>query len=457
MHAKTGRPNAAFTEGPILRHVLIMTATGAIGLVAVFAVDLLSLLYVSWLGDPALTAGVGYATQVLFFSISINIGLTIAVSAVVARALGAGNRERALELSASGLVHAFTISGLSTLAAFLYRDETLTLLGATGAAHHVASQFLAITLPANVLLAIGMVFSGILRAAADARRSMYVTLIGGVVTAIADPILIFGLGLGVEGAAISTFISRVVFCVVGYWGAVHIHGLVGRPRFQSIWRDLGPVMAIAAPAILTNLAAPVANGYAMRVFSQFGQEVVAAASIIDRVTPVAFGVLFAMSGAVGPIISQNYGAQNMGRVRRTLSDCFLTTAVYVGVMWLVLWLSAPLIVQMFHAQGETAHLVTFFCTWGAGAWAFLGCLFVANASFNNLGFAVLSTFFNWGRATLGTIPFVTFCAAQWGPEGGLIGILLGAAVFGIAGVVTSFWVTRRIEQKFVAENKLVAI
>ena len=81
---------ARFVSGPTMRHVVVMTATGSVGLVAVFAVDLLSLLYISWLGRPALTAGVGLATIVLFFAVSINVGLMIAVGALVSRALGAG-------------------------------------------------------------------------------------------------------------------------------------------------------------------------------------------------------------------------------------------------------------------------------------------------------------------------------------------------------------------------------
>jgi hypothetical protein len=59
-----------------------MTAAASIGLMSIFVVDLLSLLYVSRLGDPNLTAAVGYATQVLFFSVSINIGLSIAIGAL---------------------------------------------------------------------------------------------------------------------------------------------------------------------------------------------------------------------------------------------------------------------------------------------------------------------------------------------------------------------------------------
>jgi putative MATE family efflux protein len=441
---------AAFTEGSILRHVLVMTATGSIGLVAIFVVDLLSLLYVSWLNDTNLTAGVGFATQILFFFVSLNIGLVIAIGALVARALGAGDRARAERLASSGIMHTCLISVLTTALAFPFREDLLMLLGARGEALAVADRFLAITLPSNVLLALGMAYSAVLRAVGDARRAMYVTLFGAFATAIADPILIFGLKLGVDGAAYVTIFSRLIIALAGVWGAVRIHQLVARPRLADTWRDLAPMMAIAAPAILTNLAAPVANSYALHIFAGFGEEIVAAFAIIDRVTPVAFGVLFALSGSVGPIMSQNYGAKQMTRVKRTLSDCISVTVLYSLAIWIVLWLSAPLINLMFRASGPTADLVAFFCAYGAAAWLFLGLIFISNAAFNNLGFPILSTLFNWGRATLGTIPFVTLGAAQWGPEGGLLGMIAGAAMFGVAAVFTAYAAIGRLSRRLTA-------
>ena len=316
------RAPAVFTQGSLARQVLVMTSTGSIGLVAVFMVDLLSLIYVSWLGQPALTAGVGFAAQVLFFIISLNIGLSIAVSAVVARALGAHDRPRAQQLASSGLTHTFIIATVTGLALYVFRRPALELLGARGAALDAADIYLVWTLPTNGLMALGMALSGVLRAVGDARRSMYVTLFGSIVTAVIDPLLILGLNMGVEGAAIAAVVSRIVWIAVGLWGSVHVHGMVGRPDRKSVMLDLPPMMKIALPAILTNLAAPVANGYAVHAMANFGEAAVAAGAIIDRVVPVAFVVLFAMSGVVGPIVAQNYGAKLYGRVRETLTACF---------------------------------------------------------------------------------------------------------------------------------------
>lgn len=445
--ASASRHRGVFTEGSIMRHVVVMTATGSIGLMAIFFVDLLTLLYISWLGDPQLTAAVGFAAQVSFFLISVNIGLSIAMSALMARDLGSGNRERARRYCASGLIHTVVIAGGIVILALPFRREILALFGASGHTLDVADTFLLITMPANVMMAIGMALSGALRSVGDAKRSMYVTLWGAAVIAVLDPLLIFGAGLGVPGAAIATFVSRTVFAVVGLWGTASVHDLIGRPRLAHAIADLRPMMGIAAPAIATNLAAPVSTAYALRIFAEFGEPVVAAFAIIDRLVPVAFGVLFALSGSVGPIIGQNLGAGLYPRITRTLIDSFTLVAGYSLAMWLALWLGSPLLVKMFAAEGETASLIVFFCLIGGLQWIFLGGLFVANASFNNLGYAFLSTLFNWGRATLGTIPFVTLGAHWGGPEGGLLGMAVGAAFFGAAAMATAFFVTGRIARR----------
>ena len=430
-----------------MRHVIVMTAATSAGLMSIFAVDLLSLLYISWLGDPKLTAAVGFASQVLFFSVSINIGISIAIGALVSRAHGKGDSAGARRLAASGLVHVFLIAALVSCIAWPFRREILSLIGARGMALDVASTYLAITLPATVLLGLGMALASILRAVGDARRSMYVTLAGAVATALLDPVFIFGLGLGVTGAAIVTLISRFVFVAVGLNGAIRMHDLIATPDRKAASLDLVPIMAIAIPAVLTNLAAPVANAYTMRIFSQFGEAVVAAFAILDRLNPMAFGVLFALSSAVGPIMGQNLGAKLISRVRQVLTDCLTFATLYVVAVAILLRLAAPLIVQLFHAQGETAELLTFVCAYGGVLWLFLGAIFVANAAFNNLGFPFLSTLFNWGRATLGTLPFVTIGTARFGPEGGYVGLILGSALFGAGAVITAYYVTARLAKR----------
>ncbi len=435
-----------FVAGSTLRHVAVMTATGSAGLVSIFAVDLLSLLYVSWLGDPALTAGVGFATVVAFLAISINVGLMIAVGALVARALGSGDRETARRVAASSLSLMAAGSIIVTLVLLPALPWLLARLGATPETAPVAERFLWITLPSNVLMALGMGLSGVLRAVGDANRAMYVTLVGAVVTALLDPVLIFGLGLGVDGAAIATVVSRVAFAGIGLHGAVRVHRLVARPRLPDILADAPATLGIAVPAVLTNVATPVGNGFMTAVIARHGAEAIAAFAIIDRLVPVAFGGIFALSGAVGPILAQNWGAGRFDRMRGALWDAVLFMGVYVTLVGLGLALFRGPVAAVFDVSGRTAELVVFFCLIGGAIWFFNGLLFVANAAFNNLGSPLLSTAFNWGRATLGTMPLALVGAAYGGPEGALVGTGVGSLVFGMAGILTAFRTVGRLER-----------
>lgn len=440
-------PDAVFTRGSTMRHVLNMTAAGSVGLVAVFFVDFLSLLYVSWLGDTNLTAAVGYASQLTFLILSINIGLSIAVGALVSRALGAGDRPRARRIAASGIVLSALIAGLSSFGAMPFTREILYAFGARDEALVAGTTYLRIVLPAMLFLGLGMGFASVLRAVGDARRAMYVTLSGAIATACLDPIFIFGLHLGIDGAAIVSVLSRFTLLYVGWHGAVGVHRLVERPNLRCLIEDIRPLATIAGPAILTNIAAPIANIYAMHIFSRSGPTTIAAFAIMDRVSPVAFGVLFALSGSVGPILGQNFGARLFPRVRGVLNDCYIVAGAYVALVSVALFFGAPLIARIFGATGETADLVLFFCRTSGLLWFFLGGIFVANAAFNNLGFPLLSTMFNWGRTTLGTVPFVTLGAIHYGPKGGYVGMALGATLFGVLAVPSSYFVVGRLARR----------
>lgn len=448
---------ARFTTGSTMRHVVEMTVTGAIGIMAIFLVDFLSLFYISRLKDDALTAGVGYATTVLFIAVSANIGAMIAGTALVSRALGVASRAPAAEvvnaqdeahrLAGVAMVLIMLFAGAMALLLWLVAPALLASLGAPAPALAVAISFLHITLPANVLMGAGMMFSGLLRAKGDSRRAMTVTLYGGLVTAVADPLLIFVAGLGTDGAAWATVISRLVFALVGWHGAMRVHGMVRAVSLREIGRDARRFAAIAGPAILTNLATPVGGLFFLRVVTGFGPSAVAASAILDRVVPVAFGVLFSLSASVGPILGQNLGANLHHRLRQAMRDSYIFGGGYSIVAAVLLALLNQPIVGFFGASGETAQMLSTFCLYGGLAWVFIGLVLVSNAAFNNLGFPLYSTAFNWGRATLGTFPTAWFGAKWFGIKGALLGVAFGNAVFGLASVVAVFAAIRTIERR----------
>ena len=439
-----------FVTGSILRHILVLTGTGAAGLMAIFLGDLANILFLSWVGDDVVIAAVGYASAILFLTISIGIGLSIAATSLVSPALGAGRRMRARRLSLNAHVLTFVAASLLSLVIWLLIPQFLELLGATGRAYELATVYLLILVPALPPLAVAMTSASVLRSAGDARRAMNVTLIGAPVNTLLDAILILGLDLGIQGAAIASALSRLVMMAIGLYGVVWVHDLWGRLRVRTVLADAPAHIAVAVPAVLTNIATPVANAYVTRAMAPFGDTAVAGWAIVGRVIPVAFGAIFALSATVGPIIGQNYGAGAFDRVRAALTQSLLVTAVFTGVAWAILAVLAWPIASAFDATGETADLIVFFCRALPPTFVFLGALFVANAAFNTLGRPHYSTALNWGRATLGTVPLVQAGAVLAGATGVLAGSVLGGVIFGILAVWLAY---RWIDQLATKSNR----
>ncbi len=434
-----------FVTGSILRHILVMTGAGAVGLMAIFAGDLANIYFLSLAGDDAVVAAVGYASSILFFSTSIGIGLSIAATALVAPALGAGLRARARRLSAHAHVLTFIVSALLSVVLWFAIEWLLTKLGAVGRAHALATAYLTILIPTLPMLALGMTSSSVLRSVGDARRAMHVTLAGAVVNTLLDVVLILHLGWGIEGAAVASALARVAVMGIGLYGVIAVHGLMGRPKLATLSLDTPTFAAIAIPAVLTNVATPAGNAYVTAALAPFGDGAVAGWAIIGRIIPVAFGAIYALSGSVGPILGQNLGAGQIERMRSVFTLSLAVMAAFTAIAWIVLAVFAGPLASAFNAGGDARSLIVWFCRWLSPLFVFLGALFIANAVFNTLGKAHYSTALNWGRATIGTVPFVLAGAASAGAEGALAGNMIGGILFGLAGVWMGY---RLIGQSF---------
>ncbi|MCL9782619.1 MATE family efflux transporter [Vibrio sp. S4M6] len=422
--------HAKFVEGSTMKHILVMTGAGSVGLMGLFVVDLLDMLFISMLGQVELAAAIGFAGTLVFFSTSISIGTSIAMGALVSKAIGAKQRQKAREIGTSVIITAFCISTIVSIVMYAFIPELLHAIGARGYAAERAADYLRILIPSGPFLSLAMSCGSGLRAAGDAKRSMWSKLYGGIVNAALDPLFIFGFGWNVEGAAIASVIARFTVLFFSMYPLIKVYDLLAMPSLSKWLRDLRSICSIAVPAIITNTATPIGNAIITAFIAKFGEDFVAGYAVIGRVVPVSFCIVFALSGAIGPIIGQNFGAERFDRIKETLKNSIVVTVMYVIVVCIILYFAQGLIIDGFKLTGDAAIIVATFCTYIAISYVFNGILFVANASFNNLGKPLYSTALNLGKATVGTYPFVYFGAHMAGAVGVLYGSAIGTVVFG---------------------------
>ena len=434
---------AKFTSGSTMRHVVVMTTSGMIGMTFMFLVDAVTLFWVSQLEVEMFMAAISFAWAIQFFTIAFAVGFMIAAAALVARSLGQEKFEQARKQASVSIV--ITLGFLSLLSAIIciFRVEILTMVGASGESLETAALFLLISVPTLPFMGLGMIGSSILRAEGDALRSMAGTMSTGAVAMIVDPLFIFGFDMGVQGAALGISVSRILSAVLVMYFVIVTKNLLGRINGEDIriwWR---PFAIILLPTIVTQLASPTGNLIATEFISEFGEAAVAGWGIMNRVLILAFGGVFSLSAAIGGIIGQNYGALLFDRVRTSYRDAMIFSTIYVSVVWMLLMLLNPVILSIFNASDAAGEVVQAFNFIAAGGFIFAGFLYVSNASFNNLGKPIYSTYCNWIKDGICIYPLCLICTASFGAVGVVYAVALAWV---ISGTIAGIWGWRFIDR-----------
>lgn len=443
---------ATFLQGSILKHVVTMSATNAIGLIAIFMVDLVDIYFISLLQNSAFTAAIGYASAILFFSTAICIGLTTANSAIVAKCIGQNRLDRAGQYVAHIALFALFITTLFSSLIWFTAPYLLATLGADGESLVAATLYLRIIIPSIPILALSMQMNATLRSVGDAKHAMYATLLAGLVNALLDPLFIFTFAMDLQGAAVATLCARLCALFLSLFYVLHRYKMLRWPQANILLRDFKKIANVALPASLTQIATPIGNLYVTYEVAKFGMGYIAGWAVIGRLIPVAFGMMFAVSGAISPIISQNYGAGNFSRLWEILTEAMKLITGYCLVVALLLSMSQESIVNLFNAKQQTAEFIRLFCQQIAITFIFSGMSFIAMAFLNNLGYAKYATLLNVGKVTFGTIPFVAFGAYYFDAPGILYGQALGSILFAFVALVLINSIMQRLEKRDRSKN-----
>ncbi len=417
------------TEGSVMRHVTVMSFTSSIGIMAIYLVDLFDIFFISLLGHEEVAAAAGYASTLLFFVSAVNIGLSIGAGTLIARVLGRDDDAGARDITTTSAVVAIAVGIVLPILMFPALPFLIGLLGAEGDVAEMAQGYLMIVLPATALSGMSMVFVAAIRADGAAGWAMYPALLGAAINLVFDPLLIFGLGMDLPGAATATVLARCGTFALAFYAVTRKFNLVSRPAGPTLRAHIAGIVSYFVPAVISNIASPIAMAILMRYITKFGPEAVAGMAIIGRLSPVVFSVVNALSGAIGAVLAQNYGAGLYDRVRRAYFDAIKFLAVYVAIVILLLMLFQEVIADAFSALGLAREMIYIFCGPFAMIAFFNGILFVATAAFNSLGQPQLAPRLIWIKSTVGQLAFISVGSHFLGMHGLAYGLVCNAALF----------------------------
>ena len=420
-----------YTEGPIGRAVLLLAVPMVLETVmeSVFAVA--DVFYVSRLG-PGAVATVGLTETLITMVYTIAMGLSIGVTATVARRIGEGDSEGAARAAVQAIAVGIGIAAAIGVVGALFAPRLLALMGASAAVIAIGSRYAAVMLGGNVVIVLLFLINAIFRGAGDAAVAMRVLWLANSINIVLAPCLIFGPGpfpeLGVTGAAIATTIGRGIGVLVQLRTLTRPGGRVTIARRHlrlepaAMWR----LVRLSGTATLQVFVATASWIGLVRVLATFGDAALAGYTIAIRIVIFALLPSWGLGNAAATMVGQGLGAKKPDRAERAVWIAARYNFAFLGSIGAFFVLAAGPIVSLFTRDPAVAgHAVNCLriVSLGFPLYAFG---MILEQSFNGAGDTWTPTWINLGCFWLFEIPLA------W-----VVSVRLGVGPVGVFSAITA--------------------
>ena len=315
-------------------------------------VDRIYIGHIAGIGAAALT-GVGLFTPILMLLNAFAMLVGAGGAPRTAIALGQGDKKQAEKIISNSFTMLLLFSVVLTIGFYAGAPMLLRLFGASDATLPYALSYSRIYIAGSVFVLVVLGMNPFITTQGFAKTSMLTTVIGAVINIILDPILIFGLGLGVRGAAIATVASQVVSAVLT---VRCIHGSQGMPwhlQLKNIRIERSVLLAICRiglPGAAQSALYSISNMTIQSAINGFGTVAVAAWSVYGKIDFLFWMTVSSFGIAVTTFAGQNFGARQYDRVRRGTMTCLAMTAGTTLCISLALYPLAQLLFRLFSSD-----------------------------------------------------------------------------------------------------------
>ena len=427
-----------------------MTLPMIVGMVVLMTFGLVDTFFIGMLGTQELAA-ISFTFPVTFTVISLNIGLGIGTSAIIAKLLGSGQHDQAKETATGALMLTMVLAIILAIVGVMTMEPIFRLMGADEEQLVHIQEYMLVWYAAGVFLAMPMVGNSVLRASGDTKTPSYVMAFGGLINVILDPILIFGWGpvpaFGIQGAAMATLIAWAV----GLFYILYILAVKQKliePKllnWQQLKRSTGGILKIGVPAAGANMLTPISAGVVTAIVAGYGPEAVAAWGVGGRLESIASIVVLSLSMSLPPFISQNFGANKLERVGQAYSLCVKFVIVWQLIIFAILALLAGVIANIFTNEEKVASTIVMFLVIVPLGYGMQGVTILTNSSFNAMHMPMSALSLNIMRLFVFFVPF-SLIGSYWFGLPGLFWAAVSANL--VVGCIAFIWFKTILASRF---------
>lgn len=285
------------------------------------------------------------------------------------------------------------ISIILTVVLFVWNEDLLLAFGASENTITYATDYMSIYALGTIFVQLTLGMNAFITAQGFTTISMVSIIIGAVCNIILDPILIFGFDLGVKGAALATLLSQAVSCI---WVVSFLCGKKTVIKLKKSNLKLSPKIVLpcialgTATFIMQSSESVISVCFNSSLLRYGGDIAVGAMTILTSVMQFALLPLQGIAQGAQPILSFNYGAKNIERVKKTFRILLITCLVYSVTLWLVIMLVPKLFVGIFTPDSDLIEFTAPALRTYLGGIFLFGIQIACQMTFTSLGKAVNS-------------------------------------------------------------------
>lgn len=336
------RTTALGTE-PIGKLILRLAAPSVVSLGVLAFYNIVDAIFVGHGAGTLAIAGIGVAFPILLLIIGIGQLVGVGGASLLSRALGRKDTAQAEKVLGNTITLGAIVSGLIAIVGFLNRVWLAEFAGATAEILPHALSYISVIVIGAFTIVMASIFASIVRAQGRAAQATVPLIVSGILNIALDPIFIFGLHLGVAGAAWATVISSGIGVLYYVYDILRRRGPVIL-RFRSLLlsaRTTGRILAVGAASFVGIFASSVSTIVINRALAVAGGDLpIAIFSVVNRIVLFSRMPVFGVVDGAQPIYGYNFGARNYRRVISTVLYAIASALALSGVFW-ILFLLIP--------------------------------------------------------------------------------------------------------------------
>lgn len=388
-------------------------------------------------GDLAM-AGVGVAMPIILLVSAFTMLFAAGGAPLTAIEMGKQDNEKAEEIMSN--CFSMLISGgiILTIVSLLFKEPILWAFGASNATIGYGLDYLSIYLVGTIFVQISLGMNLFINTQGFTKIGMLTVIIGAAINIVLDPILIFGFNMGVKGAALATIIAQgvsAIFVLRFLFGKKSI--LKIRKRYLKINKKLAlSIVSLGvAPFIMQATESLVLVSLNNQLLKYGGDLAVGAMTVMSSVMQVIMMPLTGLTQGAQPIMSYNFGAKAMTRVKKTFKLLFVICLSYSALMVLLIMIFPEVFVSIFNNKPELVEITSWAMRIYFGGMCLFGAQIACQQTFLALGQAKTSLIIAMLRKIVLLVPLI-FILPMF-IEDGLTAVLLAEPVADIIAIIST--------------------